>query len=320
MTIKVPKYFTRFKCIAEKCRDNCCIGWQIVIDDELMEKYKNLDGSLGEKLRKNIGSEENIHFFKLDNMGRCPFLNSSGLCDIITERGDGYLCEICREHPRYYNVFRGLCEGGIGMACESGAMLILSAEDDEFIEIEGDFAECPHEYSDEVLSATIAVRDRLLGMCADGEAFDECALLNLAGKLDEKYGFGDDRLDEINTLDAINATMTLTPFNEQFKVDLARAKNSACEVKSFIEGRGRVYFLRLLRYFIRRHFIDSVYTLNPLSALRMCLASAKVIMAIYLSRSGGDCVYLPLLAECAKDYSKSVEYKPDNVYDLTDSV
>ena len=320
MTIKVPKYFTRFRCIAEKCRDNCCIGWQIAIDDELMKKYKNLKGSLGEKLRKNIESEENTHFFKLDSLGRCPFLNSSGLCDIITERGEGYLCEICREHPRYYNVFRGLCEGGIGMACEVGASLVLNSEDDGFIEIEGDYAECPNEYSDEVLSYTVAVRDELLRECADGVIFEESALLNLAGELDEKYGFGDDRFDEVNPLDAIDATITLPPFNEQFKVDLARARDSACEVNSFIKGGGRVYFLRLLRYFIRRHFVNSVYTLNPLATLRMCIASAKVIVAIYLSRNGGDCVDLPLLAECAKDYSKSVEYNPDNVYDLTDLV
>jgi lysine-N-methylase len=134
MSIKVPKYFTRFRCIAEKCRDNCCIGWEIRIDDELMEKYKNLKGDLGPRLARGIESDGESHTFRLTQAGRCPFLNDMGLCDIISEVGEGYLCEICREHPRYYNVFTGYCEGGIGMACEVGALLVINSDDDDFTE------------------------------------------------------------------------------------------------------------------------------------------------------------------------------------------
>ena len=319
MTIKVPKHFTRFKCIAEKCRDNCCIGWKIVIDDELNEKYGNLGGKLGERLKKSIVYDEGTPIFKLDSCGRCPMLNERGLCDIITERGEEYLCEICREHPRYYNVLADYCEGGIGIACEVGAKLVLAADDDEFTEITADFGSYDAEY-DEALADTITVRDELLSRCAPNTRFDEQGLLHLAAKLDEKYGFGDDRCEVINPLDAVEALANLTPFNEEFTHDLASAKEVCGRVDELINGGGRVYFMRLLRYFIRRHFINSVDMRNPLATLRMCIASAKAIFAIYLAHTDKKEIDLPLLTECVKNYSKSVEYNTDNTYDLIDLV
>ena len=319
MSIKVPKYFTRFRCIAKKCRDNCCIGWKIRIDDELMEKYKKLSNDLGRRLERGIESDGESHYFTLGAGGRCPFLNAEGLCDIIIEMGDGYLCEICREHPRYYNVFAGYCEGGIGMSCEVGASLVIDSENDEFIEIDGDFADCDEEYDAAALADTIAVRDTLLSLAGDGQNWCEEELLHTAAELDQAHGFGDDRCDAIDTNEAIEAAMTLIPFNAQFTEDLTNARAIAGNVTGFITGAGRVYSLRLLRYFIRRHFINSVYMLNPLATMRMCLASVKVIAAMYLARGGSEAVCdTSLLAECAKDYSKSVEYNTDNTDDLID--
>ncbi len=319
MTIKVPKYFTRFRCIAEKCRDSCCIGWEIRIDDELMEKYKNFGENLGGRLKGEIEGDGESHSFKLSNTGRCPFLNLSGLCDIITDMGEEYLCEICREHPRYYNVFRDYCEGGIGMACEVGARLVIESDDDEFTEISSDFAECEDEYSEAVLKDTVAVRDALLKECYDGADWCEEKLLSLASELDKRCGFGDDRCEAIDTGEAIEATMSLIPFNAQFTADLTMTRAIAENVNGFITYVGRVYALRLLRYFIRRHFISSVYMLNPLATLRMCIASVKVIAALYLARGGkAEVCNTSLLSECAKDYSKSVEYNTDNTYDLID--
>ena len=40
--------------------------------------------------------------------------------------GEGYLCDICREHPRFYN-FTSVAEVGIGMSCPEAARVILSS-------------------------------------------------------------------------------------------------------------------------------------------------------------------------------------------------
>ena len=39
MLYTYPNYYDKFKCVADKCIDTCCAGWQILIDDESMEKY-----------------------------------------------------------------------------------------------------------------------------------------------------------------------------------------------------------------------------------------------------------------------------------------
>ena len=74
MKIRVPEYFKDFKCIASKCEDTCCAGWGIVIDDATYDRYKNVQGEFGDRLRSEIVHEagENIFVLKGNN---CPFLN-----------------------------------------------------------------------------------------------------------------------------------------------------------------------------------------------------------------------------------------------------
>jgi lysine-N-methylase len=49
-----PAFFDEFKCIANKCTDSCCVGWEINIDDETIDVYKNMQTTFGEKIRENI--------------------------------------------------------------------------------------------------------------------------------------------------------------------------------------------------------------------------------------------------------------------------
>lgn len=122
MKIRKPSYFERFKCTASACGDNCCIGWEIEIDGETAESYGKASGPLGDRLRRSIEWEE-PHFI-LDRE-RCPFLNGENLCDIIQALGEHSLCEICREHPRFYDWFDGLTEAGVGLCCEAAGRLIF---------------------------------------------------------------------------------------------------------------------------------------------------------------------------------------------------
>ena len=39
MLYTIPDYYPSFECIADKCEDTCCAGWQIVIDKETLKKY-----------------------------------------------------------------------------------------------------------------------------------------------------------------------------------------------------------------------------------------------------------------------------------------
>ena len=42
-----PNYYDHFTCIADKCKHNCCIGWEIDIDDDTMDIYDSIGGEFG---------------------------------------------------------------------------------------------------------------------------------------------------------------------------------------------------------------------------------------------------------------------------------
>ena len=128
MTLTAPEYYGRFKCIADKCTHSCCIGWEIDIDSDTMDKYTALSGGYAENIRASIDDGEIPHF-RLGTDERCPHLDESGLCRIICEHGEGYLCDICREHPRFYNETAHGLEVGLGMACEEACRMILGSDD-----------------------------------------------------------------------------------------------------------------------------------------------------------------------------------------------
>ncbi len=120
MNIFAPDYFNKFKCIATKCKHNCCIGWEIDIDDNSLDFYKTKPYIL-----KHIDLSNTPHF-KLRENDRCPFLNDDNLCEIIINHGENALCGICREHPRFYNCYDTRTEAGLGLTCEAAAELILN--------------------------------------------------------------------------------------------------------------------------------------------------------------------------------------------------
>ncbi len=121
--------FEGFKCKADKCRDSCCIGWEIDIDQATLEKYRNYKGKLKERFENCIDYGENPHFI-LGEGERCPFLNKDGLCDIIIDSGEEMLCEICDKHPRFYEWLPGITFEGYGIGCEKAAEMLIDSDKD----------------------------------------------------------------------------------------------------------------------------------------------------------------------------------------------
>lgn len=131
MKLRKPDYYDRFQCIAGACSDSCCIGWEIDINEQQQEFYAqaaNETGELGQRMKTCIDWEEG-HFILQGKEERCPFLNRENLCDLIIGLGEDSLCDICREHPRFYDWFDGLTEVGLGLCCEAAGRLILEKED-----------------------------------------------------------------------------------------------------------------------------------------------------------------------------------------------
>lgn len=85
-----PDYYRQFTCIGGECPDTCCAGWEIVIDDKSLEKYRAYPGGFGNRLRNSINFKRKS-FKQYDR--RCAFLNEENLCDIYTEAGEKMFCK-----------------------------------------------------------------------------------------------------------------------------------------------------------------------------------------------------------------------------------
>ena len=125
INVYVPEYYPFFRCTASACRHTCCAGWEIDIDGESLARYERLSGAFGDRVRRCISREGTPHFI-LTAAERCPLLNGDNLCDLILHEGEGALCQICADHPRFRNYFTDRVEMGLGLACEAAARLILS--------------------------------------------------------------------------------------------------------------------------------------------------------------------------------------------------
>ena len=121
MITHFPDYYKDFHCIADKCRHTCCAGWEIDVDDDALERFLS-DPSIAPHISGNS--------ITLDSSERCPFLREDGLCKMILEHGEDFLCDICTEHPRFYNEYEDCTEGGIGLVCEEACRLIIEKQED----------------------------------------------------------------------------------------------------------------------------------------------------------------------------------------------
>ncbi len=146
MKFRYPAYYDSFACIAGRCENTCCAGWEIDIDDESYEYYMSVEGELGERLRASIkeygredGDSYEQHGFVLGEDKRCPFLDRDGLCVLYRELGEGALCDVCADTPRNYLEYGGDREVSVSASCPEAARLIYgNQEKTVFVEKEAD--------------------------------------------------------------------------------------------------------------------------------------------------------------------------------------
>ena len=138
MILRVPEYYDEFSCIASRCKDSCCAGWEIDIDDESYEYYRSVEGPFGDRLRESMFvAEDGGYRFKLKGPKRCAMLNDNNLCDLYTALGEEALCEVCTEYPRFSLVYGQVEQKALSLSCEEvGRILFGRTEPELLIDIE----------------------------------------------------------------------------------------------------------------------------------------------------------------------------------------
>lgn len=162
MKTRVPDYFDEFSCLAGACPHSCCIGWEVVIDDETAHRYQTAPGPLGDRLRAALKRDADGDLCFPLNGGRCPFLNAENLCDLHCAWGPEATSVTCREHPRFTEDYGPFREITLSASCPAAnALLLGSTAPLTFSERETDE---PIEDGDEWLSWLLPLRERLLDL------------------------------------------------------------------------------------------------------------------------------------------------------------
>ncbi|MBF4693808.1 flagellin lysine-N-methylase [Fusibacter ferrireducens] len=133
MKILRPDYMEAFKCIGSPCVDNCCIGWDVDIDEQTFEKYQKIKGNPLETLIKdfihvNMAEHDctvNFAVVSLMENKRCPFLDDTKLCKIQSKYGEAYLSNVCAQYPRIYNRINNRLEVSASISCPEIAKSVL---------------------------------------------------------------------------------------------------------------------------------------------------------------------------------------------------
>ena len=288
MKLYAPVYYKKFRCIADKCEHSCCIGWEIDIDQNTLKKYKKLEGSYSAAIKDSISIEDAPHF-KLCEGDRCPHLDERGLCKIIMNVGKDYLCDICREHPRFYN-YTSVAEVGIGMSCTEAARIILSSQNyAELVEIGNINAE-----ADDTCFDGRVPRSEIYAILQDS-THDYKSKLE---KIHEKYSI--DTGEDSRWLEALDSLEYLDI--EHKKLFMNYSSKSRPEEKD-------EYLERFLAYFIYRHCTEAFDNDDFCDRLAFCLFCERLFASIICSERAET---LSEIAVLARIISEEIEYSDEN--------
>ncbi len=234
--------YDAFKCIADKCPKSCCEGWQIMIDDESIDRYLNESSHFGQRLLESINFTEQCF---LQNNSRCAMLNDNGLCDLHSSLGEESLCYTCKMFPRHVEEFQDIREYSLSLACpEFVRMLMEPSYRFDIIENEDDLLDDSEEFEDYdfiLFDKLDFARDKMLRIAENNnqplwERLHQIASMALA--LQECYDLGDifemdsissgvdsNRADATSTADGSIRADAIFLVNGSNKADIASLVN-----------------------------------------------------------------------------------------------
>ena len=313
MKIYYPKYYEDFRCIAGNCPDSCCKEWSVDVDEKSAAFYRNLNGSLGDRLREVLQDTDDGTTMVIEN-GRCPMWRQDGLCRIQAELGHEALCDVCREFPRLRHDYGDFIEFGLELSCPEAARLILSTPHFQRIS-KTEPGDSTGEYDADIMDILLRSRSEFLDFLdATSLSFPEilAVLLIYVHEVQEELDEGETAVFSPETYladglrfakggdfsflrDFFSNLEILTP---QWKTRLS----SPAVQPQWSDG-----FRQLLRYFINRYWLQAVSDYDLL-----CRGKFFIAACLLIGHLGGD------LVKTAQLFSKEIENDPDNVEAILD--
>ena len=285
-----PDFYKHFSCIADNCRHSCCLGWEIDIDEESLRRFMAVEGEFGEFMRRNIELEPAPHFV-LSEDERCPFLQENGLCRMILTLGEEAICDICREHPRFYNELPGRIEVGLGLCCEEVCRLINEGTGHLGFDVSG--------VDEGAEDALLALRDEIYTILREDG-------ISLTARMEKALGLFDVPPLPFDAEELKTLYLGLERLDEDWTKKLNSLRPAVLE-----PTLSQMRYVRLLEYFIYRHFATAPNEYEAMLRLQFAFLSVRLICALDMLTDDNDACRL---------YSGEIEYSDENVDIILDYI
>ena len=325
-----PSYYKKFYCIADKCPDTCCAGWEIVVDSESIKKYAALNGNFADKINGLIVTDADGDKIFSSCNGRCPFLLENGLCKMYIELGHDSLCKTCRLFPRHITYFGARCETGISLSCPEAARIIMENPEPISFETEETNGEImPTSIDGELYFTLLDARKKAIDILQNRKISIEeriCTFLEFAQALNSPIKHLDfdeakeiidgnfPRVEHINSHSRAKRALkryfddfaALEVLDTSWRNSLTQAEN--LDVSSF--GNNEWEYEHLMVYFVFRYFMAAVFDRDILTKAKFAAVSFIVIRQL-------QAMHFPtskaLRTETMQKYSKEVEHSANNM-------
>ncbi len=316
-----PLFFDSFICKADKCTDTCCAGWEIEIDDCSMNKYMAVKSDFGDRIKNSIEYIDSQPCFKRHKDDKCFFLDKNGLCDIYSNLGQSYLCDICREHPRFYDEYDDVVEAGLGLCCEKVCEMLLENDFEIIYDIDADTLEedisllllCRQQIFD-ILNDSVKPFEKRISECLEyskkmqNELFDiECDDF-----IFDKTSFFEFILDLYEKTEPINDKWTklINELKSNMDIIIQTSEQYDCDSEMYA---------KIMSYIIYRHFMQVRFSGEIQSVVRMSLMAVTFmyICECYSFYENNEVTYDDKI-NIIKLWSRQMEYSAENTnYCLT---
>lgn len=343
-----PNYYKEFFCIADRCEATCCAGWQIVVDEESLKKYKKVTGEFKQRIKDGVDFKEGVFYQKSGK--RCAFLNEQNLCDMYTVLGEEAFCETCRRYPRHIEEFENVREFTLSASCPEAARILLSqkepitfyeaeveAEEEEFEDFDPMVYEKLLEARGKMLvflqNRSIPIRERATGLWDFIELFQE--------KMDEGSLFAEkdvyQNLIPRNPETSYEEAKALFALLHHLEVLADDWEETLFDAEQVLYSAGRASYEKqkeafgawkeeylpdwdimqeqLLVYFLYTYFCGAVYDEYVASKVKMAVCSVFYIeeLAVALWIKNGQSLSLQEVIRIVYRYSRELEHSDENL-------
>lgn len=130
----------QFKCLADKCPDDCCHQWQAHVDSETLHKWQGIKKEVRRELllstvQPSAQNPNQMVLMRKEN-GNCVHLDEKGLCEIQRQFSHDYLPLTCQQYPREvviknivsFHTAHLSCPGIIGLLAKSSLNELIENE------------------------------------------------------------------------------------------------------------------------------------------------------------------------------------------------